>query len=76
MKLEPSKDMVTLQSQLEQENKSLRLQSDNYFEEWQKSDKKWKELKEYITHKREINPSSSQYINMVLFIQQLEEDID
>lgn len=72
----PHNKNLMSQSQLEQENKALRLQADSYFNYWQDSEEKWKRLREFIEFKREVNPSNSQYINIMHFIKELENDIE
>ncbi|MEB7723411.1 hypothetical protein [Mammaliicoccus fleurettii] len=55
-------------------NDALRLQSDEYFNLWQDVDCKYKNLTEHIKLKAENNPSVSRYINLVLYIDDLEAD--
>lgn len=53
---------------------ALRLQSGEYFGLWQDVDCKYKNLTEHIRRKAENNPNVSRYINLVLYIDELEAD--
>ncbi|MBO3062745.1 DUF2226 domain-containing protein [Mammaliicoccus fleurettii] len=53
-------------------NDALRLQSDEYFNLWQDVEGKYTNLTEHIKLKAENNPSVSRYINLVLYIDDLE----
>lgn len=68
---------------LKHENKALRLQSNTYFDEWQESEKQRNEFISYINlystltnHirlKAENNPGVSRYIDLVNYIDRLEQ---
>lgn len=67
---------------LKHENKALRIQSNNYFDEWQESEKQRNEfisyvnlyttLTNHIRMKAENNPGVSRYIDLVNYIDRLE----
>ena len=69
---------------LKHENKALRIQSNNYFDEWQESEKQRNEfisyvnlyttLTNHIRMKAENNPGVSRYIDLVNYIDRLERD--
>ncbi|MEB8093155.1 hypothetical protein [Mammaliicoccus lentus] len=59
---------------LQQENKALRLQADEYFNLWQDVDIKYTNLTEHIKDKALHNPSVSRYIDLVHVIDELERD--
>lgn len=68
---------------LKHENKALRIQSNTYFDEWQESEKQRNEfiscvnlyttLTDHIRLKAENNPGVSRYIDLVNYIDRLEE---
>ncbi|WP_353422759.1 hypothetical protein PYH68_05590 [Staphylococcus xylosus] len=70
-------------SRLERENRDLRIQSNTYFDEWQESEKQRNEFISYVSlyttltnHirlKAENNPGVSRYIDLVNYIDRLEE---
>lgn len=53
-----------------------KAQSLVHFEKWQESEKKWDELKKFVKLKRTINPSNTQYLKIMNFIEYLEEDTE
>lgn len=53
-----------------------KAQSLVHFEKWQESENKWNELKNFVKLKRTINPSNTQYIKIMNFIESLEEDTE
>lgn len=67
---------------LKHENQALRIQSNNYFDEWQESEKQRNEfisyvnlyttLTNHIRMKAETNPGVSRYIDLVNYIDRLE----
>lgn len=69
---------------LKHENQALRIQSNNYFDEWQESEKQRNEfisyvnlyttLTNHIRMKAETNPGVSRYIDLVNYIDRLERD--
>ncbi|WP_142380642.1 hypothetical protein [Staphylococcus saprophyticus] len=71
---------------LKHENKALRIQSNNYFDEWQESEKQRNEfisyvnlyttLTNHIRMKAENNPGVSRYIDLVNYIDRLERADD
>lgn len=70
-----------MNGELQRENKSLRLQADEYFEFWQaeleqrqKLSDRWSKLADYLKERREVNPSSIQYIKIEGMIRELEKD--
>lgn len=70
-----------MNGELQRENKSLRLQADEYFEFWQaeleqrqKLSDRWAKLADYLKERREVNPSSIQYIKIEGMIRELEKD--
>lgn len=68
---------------LKRENKALRLQANTYFDEWQESEKQRNEfisyvnlystLTNHIRTKAENNPGVSRYIDLVNYIDRLEQ---
>lgn len=51
-----------------------KAQSLEYFEKWQESEQRWKELKEFVKLKRTINPSNAQYLKVMNYIEHLESE--
>ncbi|MEN3090737.1 MAG: hypothetical protein ABC378_13125 [Staphylococcus pseudoxylosus] len=60
-------------SRLEDENKALRLQADTYFDEWQTVKNLYTTLTNHIRLKAENNPGVSRYIDLVNYIDRLEQ---
>ena len=59
---------------LQQENKALRLQADEYFELWQDVNSKYTNLTEHIKDKALHNPGVHRYIDLVHVIDELERE--
>lgn len=59
---------------LKSENKALRLQADEYFKLWQEQERKYNKLTEHIRLKALHNPSISRYIDLVCFINEMEDE--
>jgi len=55
------------------ENKALRLQADEYFKLWQEQERKYNKLTEHIRLKALHNPSVSRYIDLMYFINDMED---
>ncbi|MBU6132169.1 hypothetical protein [Staphylococcus xylosus] len=55
------------------ENKALRLQTNTYFDEWQNVKKQYSTLTDHIRLKAENNPGVSRYIDLVNYIDRLED---
>lgn len=58
---------------LHDENKALRLQANTYFDEWQGVKKQYTTLTNHIRMKAEMNPGVSRYIDLVNYIDRLEQ---
>lgn len=68
-----------MNGELQRENKSLRLQADEYFDFWQSEldqrqelSDRWSKLADYVKERREVNPASIQYIKIECMIRELE----